>query len=617
MLSNVFLQILNMSFTASIVTILVLFVRLFLKKTPKVFSYALWLVVLIRLLIPFSFESIYSLIPTKIEPISQDIMFSNTPSVDTGVTIINNSVNALLPAPVGLVSVNPMQVWIFIGSSIWLSGIVIFITYHLIQLVRLWRRLKSASYYRERIFISDRIQTAFVMGIFRPHIYLPTNLRESEVDYILIHEQTHIKRLDHLMRLISFLALSIHWFNPVVWIAFGISGKDMEMSCDESVINKIGNHFKKDYSESLLTLATGRRMGVGTPLAFGEGDTIGRIKNVLKYKKPRFWMIGLSMIIVFFIGMGLLANPKDAAIILIEEEKQIELPDVDSVNRKENLEVIQYSEVTDSLENAVHLAIIEHNKNNSHPADLTCENHIILAIKEGESDSNNIDSLTITVYTMVRYAEFNLNNNGMIDNMEESSGSHIPTAITFKLGDDGGYILHEYWQPRDGSYYLSDLQNKFPQELWEEGLDTQKFIVAQEQSIYKSLIEGGYINSKEKITSLINDILTMSEDPSNWKLQALKRDLTYYGDYLLTYASTRFLEDNLSKDSAKILEDACRAILKQFNEDIGFSSDKTGREWFDAYLANLRTYELKEGMAYVKKNMPKGYLLCYNNQVIE
>lgn len=154
------------------------------------------------------------------------------------------------------------------------------------MLLQLTKKLKNAVHDRDNIYLSDQIDTAFVLGAFRPKIYLPSYLGDTQRDYILLHEQTHIRRLDHMVKLAGFFVLLLHWFNPLVWIAFYASGKDMEMSCDEAVVKKLGNGVKKDYSTSLLSLATGRKIVGGTPLAFGEGDTRGRIKNVLNYKKP-------------------------------------------------------------------------------------------------------------------------------------------------------------------------------------------------------------------------------------------------------------------------------------------------------------------------------------------
>lgn len=331
MLEKLFLQVLNMSFTASIVIVFVLVARLPLKKAPKVFSYALWAAVLFRLVCPFSFESFFSFLPAKTNPISQDIIYAQAPRIDTGIVVINQAVNSILPPATPQASVNPLQIWVSIGSWIWLFGMAILLLYSLVALIRLKKRLHNAACYKEPIFLSNTIDTAFVMGIFRPKIYLPDNLSDVQREYILLHEQTHIKRLDHIIKLISFLALCAHWFNPFVWISFFASGKDMEMSCDEAVIKRFGNDVKKDYSSSLLILATGRRIVGGTPLAFGEGDTKSRIKNVLHYKKPALWVAAVAVIAVVCMVAGLMANPKkdtvgfagvNAVILAVDKENQ-------------------------------------------------------------------------------------------------------------------------------------------------------------------------------------------------------------------------------------------------------------------------------------------------------
>ncbi|MEG1883722.1 MAG: M56 family metallopeptidase [Clostridia bacterium] len=311
MLDTLFLQILNMSFTASFVIAFVLLIRLVLQKTSKIFSYALWSVVLFRLVCPFSFESVFSILPTKANPVPTNIGFMQAPQIDTGIPIINDSINAILPEAAPVVSINPLQIWIFSGQILWLLGIAILLIYSLVTLYKLTRKLKGATLLRDHIFLLDNISTAFVLGMVRPKIYLPLSLNNKEQDYILLHEQTHIKRLDHIVKILAFLVLCVHWFNPFVWVAFFAFSKDMELSCDEAVIKTLGNEVKKDYSASLLSIATGKRIVGGTPLAFGEGDTKSRIQNVLNYKKPAFWVIVVTTIAVVAVGIGLAANPKE------------------------------------------------------------------------------------------------------------------------------------------------------------------------------------------------------------------------------------------------------------------------------------------------------------------
>lgn len=322
MIDKIFLLILNMSFIGGIVILFVLAARLFLKKSPKIFSYSLWAVALLRLIFPFSFESVLSLIPVNPKPISNNILHTQSPQITTEITGVDYIVNSSLPAGAIYSSVNPLQIWVFIGEIVWLIGIVVLLIYSLASLIRLHILLKSAVYERDNIYLASNIETPFVLGIIRPKIYLPTLLSSSEKEYIILHEQTHIKRFDHVIRIISFLTLCVHWFNPLVWIAFFVSGKDMEMSCDESVIRKLGDEVKKEYSSSLLSLSTGRRILRATPLAFGEGDTKSRIRNVLNYKKPMFWVILIALACTVVLSFGLLANPKQETLTVEDYANQ-------------------------------------------------------------------------------------------------------------------------------------------------------------------------------------------------------------------------------------------------------------------------------------------------------
>lgn len=309
MLNEIFLQILNLSFTASFVILFVLIARLFLKKAPRWISYALWGVVLFRLICPFTFQGIWSLIPVHTEPLSPDILTAQTPQVSTGLPLINSAINSSLPVPQTGASVNPLQVWSAVGTGIWLAGLCVLLVYSIVSLVRLRLKLVGSVKLRENIYLADHISTPFVFGLIRPKIFLPSSLSEQEQPYILLHEQTHIQRFDHVIKILAFFALCLHWFNPLVWLAFFFCGRDMETSCDESVMNRMDSDIRRDYSASLLSLATGRKIIAGTPLAFGEGNPKSRIKNVLDYRKPAVRVTAISLILAVALGVGLLTNP--------------------------------------------------------------------------------------------------------------------------------------------------------------------------------------------------------------------------------------------------------------------------------------------------------------------
>ncbi|MDD4729787.1 MAG: M56 family metallopeptidase [Dysgonamonadaceae bacterium] len=310
-MSELFLSVLNMSLTASYVIIFVVLVRLLLKKAPKISSYALWGVVAFRLIIPFSFESMFSLMPrnTNAVPIPHDIIYQQSPQISSGIEVVDSFVNQSLPAPTVGASVTPLQIYTEIAAYIWVIGIIALLVYSLVSILILKRQLKNAQLIEQNIFEAKNLKTPFVLGLIRPKIYLPVGLNIEERNYILLHEQTHIHRKDHIIKILAFLVLSIHWFNPLVWIAFMLMSTDMELSCDERVLKEMNEQIKKPYANSLLSFATGRYILNGSPLAFGEGNVRGRIKNVLNYKKPRFWVVLVSVIVLVGAGIALISNP--------------------------------------------------------------------------------------------------------------------------------------------------------------------------------------------------------------------------------------------------------------------------------------------------------------------
>ncbi len=316
-LDGIFLQVLNMSYTAGYVILFILLARLVLGKAPKRFTYALWSAALFRLICPWSFESIFSLLAIggraaeQYHPFPEQHMTLETVrnSIATNRTDIASPNISNMPA-VSNVPPEPLLDNIF--TLLWLIGMAVLLIYSVTMLLKLKKQLKDAVHDTGNVYLSEHLSTPFVMGVIRPKIYLPKSLSETEKRYILLHERTHIRQLDHVVKPVSFLVLCIHWFNPLVWLAFFLSGRDMEMACDEAVIRKLGNDVKKEYSASLLSLSTGRPIVGGSPLAFGEGDAKIRIKNILGYKKPAFWVMAISLITIIAVCAGLALNPKSA-----------------------------------------------------------------------------------------------------------------------------------------------------------------------------------------------------------------------------------------------------------------------------------------------------------------
>ena len=312
----VFTKLLNMSLTGSIVIAVVLLARLFLKRAPKIYSYALWAVVLFRLLCPLSITaglSVLNPLPVTTTPGISTVSYQSVVQAVRENTPAPIRQEAVSPQPEEQSETSPMQ----IAAYIWAAGASVMALYSIAQYLILRRRLAEAAPLQGEIYLADRISSPFVMGILRPKIYLPSSTPMLERRFIVAHERHHIHRGDPLWKLLGYCALCLHWFNPLVWLAFCLAGKDMEMSCDEAVIKRLGEHIRADYSQALLRLATHKRIVSGMPLAFGEGDTKGRVMNMAKWKKPKVWVSALCVVLCLVILAACALNPK-------QEEKPLE-----------------------------------------------------------------------------------------------------------------------------------------------------------------------------------------------------------------------------------------------------------------------------------------------------
>ena len=311
-MSELFLEIVNRSIAASWIVIAVLVLRLCLKKTPKWVNVLLWGIVAVRLIFPFSIESALSLIPSA-ETVSPSIMMEQTPSVQTGVPALDQVINpvidhSLSPAPGA--SANPLQIWIPVLTVIWLLGVAALFLYSAVSYRRLRRRVCEAVILRDNIYQSENVCSPFVLGIIRPKIYLPYHMDKREMDHVIAHEQTHIRRRDHWWKPLSFLLLTVHWFNPLLWLGYILLCRDIELACDEKVIREMGSEQRADYTQALVSCSVSRRSIAACPLAFGEVGIKERVKSVMNYKKPAFWIILASALICAAAAVCFLTNPK-------------------------------------------------------------------------------------------------------------------------------------------------------------------------------------------------------------------------------------------------------------------------------------------------------------------
>ena len=297
---TLFPAVFNMSITASVAVVAIIVFRLFFymfkisfKKIPSVIFYAMWAVVLFRLLCPVSITSplsYFSRFESPVEHINsnasvmefipEDIVHTEYPAVDTPVDFADHLINFYLPKSDEQLRADPLEAPVAIATDIWILGMCGMAIYGIYSYTKLKKQLVGSLKLKDNIYLCDYISAPFVTGFFRPKIYLPSTLSEKEWPYVILHEQQHIKRFDHIFKLLGFIALAVHWFNPVIWLAYELAMQDMEMSCDEAVVKKLGEDIRSSYSQSLLNFATGKHIFAGTPLAFGEGDVKTRIKNL-------------------------------------------------------------------------------------------------------------------------------------------------------------------------------------------------------------------------------------------------------------------------------------------------------------------------------------------------
>ena len=311
-MNELFLKIINMSISASWLVLAVLILRFVLKKAPKWINVLLWGIVAIRLICPFSFESTLSLIPSA-ETIPLNIGMDTTPTINSGISAINNAVNPIISqsnTPMAGASVNLLQITIGIYEYIWIFGMIALALYTAISYWRLRRKVDTAVRYKDNIFQSENVSFPFVLGIIKPRIYLPFKMNGQYLEHVVAHEQAHICRKDHWWKPLGFLLLMIHWFNPLMWLAYVLLCRDIELACDEKVIKELGNEQRGDYTQALVACSVNRRMIAACPLTFGEVGVKERVKSVMNYKKPALWVIIIAVIVCVGVAVCFLTNPK-------------------------------------------------------------------------------------------------------------------------------------------------------------------------------------------------------------------------------------------------------------------------------------------------------------------
>ena len=447
-MTKFFLNVVNMSISAGWIVLAVLLLRLLLRKAPKWITVLLWAMVGVRLICPVTLESVMSLIPSA-ETIS---ITENAPrpNFESGVSVIDTQVNEYLNSHYyeGVTrQEGNFEHLTEIFALVWIIGIAVMLLYTAISYFRLKRKIGTAVLLRDNIDQSENVVSPFVLGLIKPKIYLSFQLNERDVKHVVAHEKAHIRRGDHLWKPLGFLLLSLHWFNPLMWLGYILLCRDIELACDEKVIRDFDVEQKANYSQALLNSSTNRRIIAACPLAFGEVGVKGRVKSVLNYKKPAFWIIVVAILACAAVAVCFLTNPP--------------------------------TKLDDELSVFIDAEIAGHNGGKENSGGIFSAVHYkVLGIDRSLN--------RVTVYLWGMYQEYSCENGEIV----EKSGARSPVVITAKpTGKHGHYQLVEYWQPRDGSYYEEDIRDKFPWYLHGKALDSQRYVDEQEEFCRKAAEE--------------------------------------------------------------------------------------------------------------------------------
>ena len=436
-LNDIFIRVFNLSLSATFIIYIIFLLRAAFAESPKWWRCLLWLIAGVRLAFPFSIESILSLNPNRYT-IDPETIYSNKLVIDSGFESVDTTVNEYMASNYyeGVTVPSNFKLNIIsVLSIIWLIGILVFLSYYFINYIRYKSKLKTATLLFDNVFQSEFVTSPFVFGIIRPKIYIPYGLDDDSLRYVLAHEKSHIRRCDHLIKQAAFIILSCYWFNPFIWIAFRFLSIDIELACDEKVVKNLSEDEKSEYSKTLLNLSVNKKWLKVCPVPFSEIDIKNRVRGIMNYKKPKFWIVVISVIGLILCSIALLTDPIE------KKDKSIS--------------------VSEELNEIITQTIVE-NENNKYSGDFGCAAHVILgAEKDGPVDSDKIEYTTIEVFVMARYSEFGIKNGTLI----ETGGMISPLALVFEVDENENYTLLEYWEPGMGSDYIKSLEKRFPRKI--------------------------------------------------------------------------------------------------------------------------------------------------------
>ena len=635
-----FLKILNMSIAASWLIIVAVILRLVLKNSPKWVTVLLWSIVAIRLICPVTIENPFSLIPGSVgngELVSKwtddyigdiDIYYPNSAHYDAAIGAGRAPVSDgeggyyVVTKHDQLGEPDTIENTVIpVLSIVWLAGIGTMFLYAAISYFQLRKRVGASILFHDRIWLCDDIQTPFILGCFKPKIYIPSGTDEVQLPYIIAHESAHLKRRDHWWKTLGYFVLTIHWFNPLVWIAYILLCRDIELACDEKVIRELNKDESISYSEALLSCSINRRTVMICPLAFGEIGVKERVKRVLNYKKPAFWIIVAALLSCIVMAVCFLTNPaengyadeetgylsfENGVIEIIKNDSTIST--VGGVDKPQRTDTAVETE----LDTAISSAIMEHNNNKFYKGVFACESHTVLATETGKS-ANSEEIETLTVYALALYEEYNFSEEGI----QNISGACNPVALTF-LVTENGYELSEYWEPGDGSQYSDDIRKKFPASILDKVWNSQNYVDAmtaetKQKALEFSVQKGDFKKLVNRLLTTICSESTTSSNPGDY-IQASRTEydeLLSYGESTLKFCFTEFLAGGQTDLRGQIMACVCRDIMISMGDD--YLSDVkniyTAQDWFDHFKEDTENMKDQISPEDLEKYHPASWLL--------
>ena len=458
-MTEFFLTVVNMSISTGWIILAVLLLRSLLKKAPKWITVVLWGMVALRLICPFSIESVLSLLPSS-QTINPEINL-NTPEINSGVTIIDNAINPIISDTTITLqpekSVNFFQFIVPYLAGLWILGMVVLFIYTAISYLKLKKKIGAAVLYHDNIYQSENVASPFVLGIIKPKIYLPFNMDEKDMEYVIAHESAHIRRKDHLWKPLGFLLLTLHWFNPLIWLGYVLLCRDIELACDEKVIKGLDRDARADYTQALLTCSVNRRMIAACPLAFGEVGVKDRVKSVLNYKKPAFWIIIVAVVACVVLAVCFLTDPPSS-----DDENKGVNPSGEIFTDYEGVYVTTKSIDTNAGGHTV-FNLVWHNETNKQ---VTYGESYIIERKEGNEwvDTASKELYFITIGLLLD-PNSTANKSYSTQRFDISQSGTYRLSVPFSIDEGDGYKKYNTWIEFEvGSIpSVSGLREKYPE----------------------------------------------------------------------------------------------------------------------------------------------------------